>query len=227
MSITLTRTAAGTTVPSAGTYDIDPAHSSASVPGPAPRPLEGPRRVRHVLRARSTIADEPTQSSVEVSLDAASFTTGNDDRDGHVKSRRLPRRRGVPDPDLPLHRRPPGRRRLEGRRRAHHQGRHPPRDPRRRVRGRRRGSVGQRPHRILRRRPRSTVMTSASRGTRRSRPAACSSARPSRSASTSRPSPGVTVGVPRDAARGTPDEEDMHHGTDPDHRTEPRRALRA
>ncbi len=85
MSDTLTRTAADTTIPAAGTYGIDPTHSNASF------------QVRHMglskvkggfesFSGTVTIADDPAQSSVEVSLDAASFTTGNDDRDGHVKS---------------------------------------------------------------------------------------------------------------------------------------------
>ena len=86
MTDTLTRTAADTTVPAAGTYDIDPSHSKRHLPGPPPRPVQGPWRLRRRSPAPSTIAEDPTQSSVEVTLDADSFTTGNDDRDGHVKS---------------------------------------------------------------------------------------------------------------------------------------------
>ncbi len=82
---TLSRTDAGTTVPNAGVYDIDASHSSASF------------QVRHLglskvkggfeeFAGTVVIGDDVTQSSVEVTLDAASFTTGNDDRDGHVKS---------------------------------------------------------------------------------------------------------------------------------------------
>lgn len=85
MSTTLTRTAAGTTVPNAGSYEIDPTHSSASF---EVRHL-GLSKVRGGFESFSgsvVIADDPTQSSVEVDLDAASFTTGNEDRDGHVKS---------------------------------------------------------------------------------------------------------------------------------------------
>ncbi len=85
MSETLTRTAAETTVPVAGAYEIDPTHSSADF------------QVRHLglskvkggfetFSGTVTIAEDPAQSSVEVTLDAASFTTGNEDRDGHVKS---------------------------------------------------------------------------------------------------------------------------------------------
>lgn len=85
MSTTLTRTAAGATVPNAGTYEIDPTHSSASF---EVRHL-GLSKVRGGFESFSgtvVIADDPTHSSVEVRLDAASFTTGNEDRDGHVKS---------------------------------------------------------------------------------------------------------------------------------------------
>ncbi len=85
MSTTLTRTAAGTTVPEAGTYQIDPAHSSVSF---EVRHL-GLSKVRGGFESFSgtvTIAEDPTASSVEVELDAASFTTGSEDRDNHVKS---------------------------------------------------------------------------------------------------------------------------------------------
>ncbi len=80
---TLTRTAAGTTVPAVGSYGIDPTHSSATF---QVRHL-GLSKVRGGFESFSgtvTVAEDPAQSSVEVSLDAASFTTGNEDRDGHV-----------------------------------------------------------------------------------------------------------------------------------------------
>ncbi|MDZ7675662.1 MAG: YceI family protein [Acidimicrobiales bacterium] len=85
MTDTLTRTAAGTTVPEAGRYTIDPSHSSADF---QVRHL-GLSKVRGGFESFSgtvVVDDDPAQSSVEVSLDAASFTTGNEDRDGHVKS---------------------------------------------------------------------------------------------------------------------------------------------
>ena len=82
---TLTRTSRGTTVPAPGTYAIDPSHSSAAF------------QVRHLglskvrggfesFTGTVVIDPEPTQSSVEVSLETASFTTGAEDRDTHVKS---------------------------------------------------------------------------------------------------------------------------------------------
>lgn len=82
---TLTRTVSGRTVPAAGTYDIDPTHSSAHF------------QVRHLglskvkggferFSGTVVIAEDPTESEVDVELHADSFTTGNKDRDDHVKS---------------------------------------------------------------------------------------------------------------------------------------------
>lgn len=85
MTDTLTRTVADTTVPAAGSYALDPSHSSADF------------QVRHmglskvrggfeVLSGTVVIAEDPAQSSVEATLDAKTFNTGAADRDGHVKS---------------------------------------------------------------------------------------------------------------------------------------------
>ena len=85
MSSTLTRTAAGTTVPEAGSYQIDPTHSSASF---EVRHL-GLSKVRGGFESFAgtvTVDEDPTASSVVVDLDAATFTTSNDDRDNHVRS---------------------------------------------------------------------------------------------------------------------------------------------
>ena len=84
MSSTLTRTAADVTVPTAGTYQLDPSHSSADF---QVRHL-GLSKVRGGFAIQAgtvVIAEDPTQSTVEVSLDAASFETGAADRDAHVK----------------------------------------------------------------------------------------------------------------------------------------------
>jgi polyisoprenoid-binding protein YceI len=84
MSTTLTRTAGDTTVPVAGTYEVDPSHSSAAF---SVRHL-GLSKVRGgfaIVSGTIVIADDPTQSSVEAVLDAASFNTGAADRDAHVK----------------------------------------------------------------------------------------------------------------------------------------------
>lgn len=82
---TATRTLDGTETPVAGVWNIDPSHTTVEFIG------------RHLVftkvRGRFTgvsgsvsISDDPTASSVEVTLEAASVTTGNADRDGHLKS---------------------------------------------------------------------------------------------------------------------------------------------
>ncbi len=84
-TIELTRPHADTTVPAAGTYDFDPAHSHVTF------------SVRHMMVAKVrgkldppvgsfTIAEDPTQSSVEVELDWSSVNTGDEARDNHLKS---------------------------------------------------------------------------------------------------------------------------------------------
>ena len=65
MSTTLTRTAAGATVPAPGTYSIDPSHSSATF---QVRHL-GLSKVKGSFESFSgdvVIAEDPTESSVEV-----------------------------------------------------------------------------------------------------------------------------------------------------------------
>ena len=85
MSDTLTRTVAGTTVPAAGTYAIDPSHSNVGF------------SVRHLglskVRGRFTsfsgtieIADEPTASSVAVEIESGSIDTRDAKRDEHLRS---------------------------------------------------------------------------------------------------------------------------------------------
>ena len=83
--MTLAREIDGRTVPAAGTYTIDPAHSK----------IEAVARHLMVTKVRGhfaayegtiTVADDPTQSSVELTIQADSITTGTDDRDGHLRS---------------------------------------------------------------------------------------------------------------------------------------------
>ena len=85
MSDTLTRTVAGTTVPAAGTYSIDPSHSNVGF------------SVRHLglskVRGRFTtftgtieIAEEPTRSSVSVEIESGSIDTRDAKRDEHLRS---------------------------------------------------------------------------------------------------------------------------------------------
>jgi polyisoprenoid-binding protein YceI len=72
-------------IPAAGTYTIDPAHTSVEFVG------------RHLMitkvRGRFpdvtgtiTIDDEPERSHVEVDIDVASLDTGHPDRDTHLRS---------------------------------------------------------------------------------------------------------------------------------------------
>lgn len=81
----LTRTVDGAVVPAAGTWVIDGSHTSA----------EFVARHLMVTKVRGgfgsvtgtiEVADDPTASRVEVVIDTASISTGDADRDGHVKS---------------------------------------------------------------------------------------------------------------------------------------------
>ncbi|MGH9076460.1 MAG: YceI family protein [Acidimicrobiales bacterium] len=80
----MSQTTTTTTYP-AGTYKIDPSHTSVSF------------TVRHMMVSKVRghfdvtdgtirIADDPAQSSVQVTLDAGSLDTRDPKRDGHVKS---------------------------------------------------------------------------------------------------------------------------------------------
>ena len=82
---TLTRPFEGLDVPVAGTYAIDTSHSAAAF------------SVKHLVVAKTRgrftdvtgeikIADDPLASSVTVSIEAASITTGDANRDGHLRS---------------------------------------------------------------------------------------------------------------------------------------------
>jgi len=68
-----------------GTWTVDPSHSSV---GFVARHLMVTKvRGRFAsFSGTATIADDPLQSSVEASVDVASVTTGDDGRDGHLKS---------------------------------------------------------------------------------------------------------------------------------------------
>ena len=85
MATTFTRDYQGLQVPEAGTYVIDRGHTTVEFVG------------RHLMitkvRGRFTqfegqlvIGDSPEQSSVEVTIDAASVNSGDDKRDDHLRS---------------------------------------------------------------------------------------------------------------------------------------------
>jgi polyisoprenoid-binding protein YceI len=82
---TATRTVKGVELPAPGIWVIDPGHAEVAFIG------------RHLMftkiRGRFTgvsgeitVADDPRDSSVEVTIDMASVTSGGDDRDDHLKS---------------------------------------------------------------------------------------------------------------------------------------------
>jgi polyisoprenoid-binding protein YceI len=80
-----TRTFNGVDIPEAGAFAIDTSHSAAAF------------SVRHLMVSKTkgrftdfagtiTIADEPLDSSVDVTIQAESITTGDDARDNHLRS---------------------------------------------------------------------------------------------------------------------------------------------
>jgi polyisoprenoid-binding protein YceI len=80
-----TRRFAGLDIPEPGTFAVDTSHSAAAF------------AVRHLMVSKTkgrftdfsgeiTIAEEPLDSSVAVTIQAASITTGDEQRDGHLRS---------------------------------------------------------------------------------------------------------------------------------------------
>lgn len=80
-----TRDTHGLTVPLPGTYTVDASHSELTF------------SVRHMMVSKVrgrfgqvggsiTFAEDLLDSSVEISIDAASIDTGTEDRDGHIRS---------------------------------------------------------------------------------------------------------------------------------------------
>src|SRR5215212_10154633 len=72
-------------IPVAGYYEIDGAHTSVEFVGRHLMITKVRGRFNDV-RGRITIAEAPETSHVEVEIGVASLSTGNDDRDGHLKS---------------------------------------------------------------------------------------------------------------------------------------------
>lgn len=82
---TPTRTVDGRVVPAAGAYAVDPTHSSLE--------LVARHLVVTKVRSRFTqwaaelnIGEDPTQSTLSVTIAVDSFQSGDENRDGHVKS---------------------------------------------------------------------------------------------------------------------------------------------
>lgn len=85
MTAALTRTVAGDTLPAVGTWALDPSHTSVAF------------SVRHLglskVRGRFSsftgdvvIAEDPTQSSVDVAIDVTSIDTRDGKRDEHLRT---------------------------------------------------------------------------------------------------------------------------------------------
>jgi polyisoprenoid-binding protein YceI len=72
-------------IPVAGVYEIDAPHTSVEFVG-RHLMITKVRGRFSAVRGQITIAEDPTDSHVEVEMDVASLSTGNDDRDEHLKS---------------------------------------------------------------------------------------------------------------------------------------------
>jgi polyisoprenoid-binding protein YceI len=79
------RTRDSRVIPVAGVYDIDGPHTSVEFVGRHLMITKVRGRFNDV-RGQITIAEEPEKSHVEVEIGAASLSSGNDDRDAHLKS---------------------------------------------------------------------------------------------------------------------------------------------
>jgi polyisoprenoid-binding protein YceI len=75
----------GVTIPSAGTFAIDAQHSNV---GFVATHMMFTKVRGHFtdVTGSVTLAEDPTESTIEVSIKTASVTTGADDRDGHLRS---------------------------------------------------------------------------------------------------------------------------------------------
>ena len=84
-TVSVLRTRDDRVIPVAGVYEIDGAHTSVEFVGRHLMITKVRGRFTDV-RGRITIAEEPEKSHVEVEIAVASLSSGNDDRDGHLKS---------------------------------------------------------------------------------------------------------------------------------------------
>jgi len=82
---TSTRTFEGVLIPTPGTFDLDASHSLVGF------------AVRHLMVSKTrgrfgavsgvvTVAEDPLESTVDISIDVASISTGDDKRDEHLRS---------------------------------------------------------------------------------------------------------------------------------------------
>jgi polyisoprenoid-binding protein YceI len=84
MSITTAPTTNGVEALQAGTWKLDPAHTTAAFV--ARHVLTKVRGRFNTLSGEVHIDEDPTKSRVEVQLDAASIETNSQDRDDHLRS---------------------------------------------------------------------------------------------------------------------------------------------
>lgn len=85
MTTATTRTVAGDTLPAAGVWSLDPSHTSV---GFVVRHL-GLSKVRGRFSSFTgdlVVAEDPTQSSVNVAIDVKSVDTGDEKRDEHLRT---------------------------------------------------------------------------------------------------------------------------------------------
>src|SRR5438309_3104806 len=84
-TVSVLRTRDDRLIPVAGVYEIDGAHTSVEFVGRHLMITKVRGRFSDV-RGQITIAEEPEDSHVEVEIATASLSTGNDDRDAHLRS---------------------------------------------------------------------------------------------------------------------------------------------
>lgn len=80
-----TRTLAGVELPAPGVWQIDPGHAEVAFVGRHFMLTKVRGRFTRVSGA-VTIAEEPTDSSVDVTIDMASVSSGDQARDDHLRS---------------------------------------------------------------------------------------------------------------------------------------------
>ena len=84
-TVSVLRTRDDREIPASGVYDIDGAHTSVEFVGRHLMITKVRGRFSDV-RGQITIGEEPRSSHVEVEIGVASLSSGNDDRDAHLRS---------------------------------------------------------------------------------------------------------------------------------------------
>jgi polyisoprenoid-binding protein YceI len=84
-TVSVLRTHDDRLIPVAGVYDIDSPHTSVEFVGRHLMITKVRGRINDV-RGQITIAEDPEKSHAEVGINVASLSSGNDDRDAHLKS---------------------------------------------------------------------------------------------------------------------------------------------